>query len=169
VPISIVATLIFNGVTHTAVTFSNMPAGTVPGDTLTLTLQDTTLDQCPPRPGRTAGEVDKRHLPDRVPLWDSFRGERTFSDTAALLENLVLLISVDSSPVHLAGALGAPVWGLIARLADWRWLLGRDDSPWSPTLRLFRQRHLGDWAEDLRRVAKALRHHIQGHQHRMAG
>lgn len=79
-----------------------------------------------------------------------------FDDTAAILELADLLISVDSSPVHLAGALGRPVWTLLPFVPDWRWLLEREDSPWYPTMRLFRQARPGDWDEVIGRVAEAL-------------
>ena len=68
-----------------------------------------------------------------------------FEDTAALIVNLDLVISVDTAVAHLAGALGKPVWLLNRFDTDWRWLLNRDDSPWYPTLRQFRQPHPGDW------------------------
>jgi Flp pilus assembly protein TadD len=68
-----------------------------------------------------------------------------FSDTAAVLECLDLLIAVDTSVVHLAGALARPVWTLLARGPDWRWMLERDDSPWYPTMRLLRQPRPGAW------------------------
>jgi len=68
-----------------------------------------------------------------------------FEDTAAILSVADLLISVDSSPVHLAGALGRPAWVMLPMVPDWRWLLGRDDTPWYPTVRLFRQRARTDW------------------------
>jgi tetratricopeptide (TPR) repeat protein len=80
-----------------------------------------------------------------------------FADTAALVEALDLVISVDTSVAHLAGAMGKPVW-LLARFdACWRWLRGRDDSPWYPTVRLFRQTAPGDWDGVVARVAAALR------------
>ena len=63
----------------------------------------------------------------------------TFADTAAVLSHLDRLIAVDTASVHLAGALGRPVWTLLAFTPDWRWLLDRSDSPWYPTMRLFRQ------------------------------
>ncbi|MEI7295760.1 glycosyltransferase family 9 protein [Paraburkholderia tropica] len=85
---------------------------------------------------------------------------RDFEDTAAILEVADLLISVDSSPVHLAGALGRPVWVMLPFVPDWRWLLGRDDSPWYPSMKLYRQPQRGDWdsvtralASDLKRLA----------------
>jgi ADP-heptose:LPS heptosyltransferase len=80
-----------------------------------------------------------------------------FEDTAALMTNLDLVISVDTSVVHLAGALAKPVWTLIAIGPDWRWLAEREDSPWYPTMRLFRQTKWKDWAEVMQRVAAALR------------
>jgi tetratricopeptide (TPR) repeat protein len=76
-----------------------------------------------------------------------------FSDTAALIDRLDLVISVDTAVVHLAGALGKPVWVLLAAAADWRWLVDREDSPWYPQARLFRQTQAGDW----RSVVVALR------------
>jgi tetratricopeptide (TPR) repeat protein len=68
-----------------------------------------------------------------------------FHDTAALVCNLDLVISCDSSPAHLAGALGVPVWVALAKGPDWRWLRDRRDSPWYPSMRLFRQPRAGDW------------------------
>jgi len=68
-----------------------------------------------------------------------------FADTAALMTLLDLIISVDSAPAHLAGALGRPTWLLLQFSADWRWLQERSDSPWYPTMRLFRQPRPGDW------------------------
>jgi len=79
-----------------------------------------------------------------------------FDDTAAILSIADLLISVDSSPVHLAGALGRPVWTLLPFVPDWRWLLGRNDTPWYPTMRLFRQAARGDWTPVIERVAVQL-------------
>lgn len=78
------------------------------------------------------------------------------SHTAAVLEVLDLLICVDTLPAHLAGALGRPAWVLLPFIPDWRWLWAREDSPWYPSLRLFRQRRPGDWDDVVRRVADAL-------------
>jgi tetratricopeptide (TPR) repeat protein len=79
-----------------------------------------------------------------------------FSDTAALCECMDLLISVDTSVAHLGGSLGVNTWVLLPLIPDWRWLLARDDSPWYPTAKLYRQRKAGDWAEVLQRVKAAL-------------
>lgn len=67
-----------------------------------------------------------------------------FAQTAALIENLDLVITVDTSVAHLAGALGKPTWIMLPYVPDWRWMLDRDDSPWYPTARLFRRIHRGD-------------------------
>jgi tetratricopeptide (TPR) repeat protein len=80
---------------------------------------------------------------------------QSFVDTAALIEHLDLVISVDTSVAHLAGALGRPVWILLPYVPDWRWLLDRDDSPWYPTARLFRQSQTREWhsvIDEARRV-----------------
>jgi ADP-heptose:LPS heptosyltransferase len=70
--------------------------------------------------------------------------------------NLDLVIAPDTAVAHLAGALGVPVWLALPFASDWRWLSGRDDSPWYPTLRLFRQQRWGDWDEVFERIANAL-------------
>ena len=79
-----------------------------------------------------------------------------FADTAAVIGELDLVICVDTSVAHLAGALGRPVWMLVPTPADWRWLEGRDDSPWYPTMRLFRQVRQGAWEEVIGRVRASL-------------
>jgi hypothetical protein len=79
-----------------------------------------------------------------------------FSDTAALAANLDLVITVDTSVAHLAGALARPVWILSRYDGCWRWLDGREDSPWYPTARLFHQKAPGDWDEVVERVALEL-------------
>ncbi len=80
-----------------------------------------------------------------------------FSDAAALMENLDLVISVDTAAAHLAGALGKPVWTLLPFVPEWRWLLNREDSPWYPTMRIFRQPSPGDWNSVIARLADELR------------
>jgi ADP-heptose:LPS heptosyltransferase len=79
-----------------------------------------------------------------------------FTDTLALLNTFDLLITVDTSVAHLAGAAGLPVWTLLQAGADWRWMTERNDSPWYPSMRLFRQRELGDWDTVIDEVREAL-------------
>jgi hypothetical protein len=86
-----------------------------------------------------------------------------FSDTAALISHLDLVISVDTAIAHLAGALGKPVWILLTHVPDWRWLLDRDDSPWYPTARLFRQNETRAWDSVIARVRDALLELIGSH------
>jgi ADP-heptose:LPS heptosyltransferase len=81
---------------------------------------------------------------------------QAFEGTAALADQMDLVISVDTSVAHLAGALGKPTWVLLTKVSDWRWLTGRTDSPWYPKARLFRQAAWGSWDEALREVAQAL-------------
>ena len=81
-------------------------------------------------------------------------GGAAFVDTAAVLKSLDLVITINSSLAHLAGALGIPTWiALGCGAFDWRWLLDRDNSPWYPTVRLFRQEKAGDWTELMQRIA----------------
>src|SRR5207248_11489066 len=79
-----------------------------------------------------------------------------FLDTAAVMKNLDLVVTSDTAAAHLAGALGVPVWVALPFAPDWRWLLAREDSPWYPTMRLFRQAEAGNWAEVFDRIAGAL-------------
>jgi tetratricopeptide (TPR) repeat protein len=99
-----------------------------------------------------------RELPSGLMVTDLDPELRDFADTAAVVANLDLVISVDTAVAHLAGALGKPVWVLLHHTPDWRWLLGREDSPWYPTARLFRQPAPGDWASVIVRVAAELAH-----------
>ncbi|MEW6344982.1 MAG: tetratricopeptide repeat protein [Paraburkholderia sp.] len=102
---------------------------------------------------------DPAKLPDatcQASLTDWMEQMDDFADTAALIENLDLVISVDTSVAHLAAAMGKPVWLLNRFAGCWRWLRDRDDSPWYPTVRLFTQLRQGDWDEVLTRVAAAL-------------
>jgi ADP-heptose:LPS heptosyltransferase len=80
-----------------------------------------------------------------------------FNDSAALLDELDLVITVDTATAHLAGALGRPVWNLLAFIPDWRWGFTPEDTPWYPTMRLFRQPRAGDWDDVIERVTAALR------------
>ena len=95
---------------------------------------------------------DLRHFSDEL---------KNFSDTAALISRLDLVISIDSSVAHLAGALAKPVWVMLPFIPDWRWLLNRDDSPWYPTVRLFRQDDTRVWDNVIARIHAALGEFLQ--------
>jgi hypothetical protein len=90
------------------------------------------------------------------PVHDPMGEVRDFADTAAIIANLDLVVSVDTSVAHLAGAMGKPVYLLDRYDNCWRWLAGRTDSPWYPTLRIFRQPHMGDWGSVVQAAAAAL-------------
>jgi tetratricopeptide (TPR) repeat protein len=119
------------------------PLGRVPGINL-ISLQ------------KGPGAVAAKAPPPRMVLHDWTDELWDFADTAALIAALDLVISVDTSVVHLAGALGRPVWVLNRYDACWRWLHGRTDSPWYPTARLFRQHAYGDWDNVITEVTAAL-------------
>lgn len=82
---------------------------------------------------------------------------KDFGETAAVIENLDMVVTVDTSMGHLAGALAKPAWIMLPKAADWRWMLNRSDSPWYPTVRLFRQHYPGAWDDLLGEVSRALR------------
>jgi hypothetical protein len=92
-----------------------------------------------------------------APLFDFTADIADFANTAALIDNLDLVVSVDTAVAHLAGAMGKPVWTLLPYAADWRWLTGRDDTPWYPTMRLFRQKAPGQWRDVITAVVAELR------------
>ena len=77
-------------------------------------------------------------------------------DTAAVMKNLDLIIASDTAIAHLAGALGVPVWLVLPDIPEWRWLMERNDSPWYPTMHLFRQTKAGDWATVFCQISEAL-------------
>ncbi len=93
----------------------------------------------------------------RAPLASVGREIRDFMDTAAIIATLDLVVTIDTAVAHLAGAMGKPVWTMLPYSPDWRWLLGREDSPWYPTARLFRQPSPGQWGPVIARVAEELR------------
>lgn len=120
------------------------PLAAVPGVTLVCLQQGFGREQLDADPGFAVATLPG--LDDRG----------VFVETAALLRSLDLVVAVDTSVVHLSGALGVRAWAAIAQPFDWRWLRAREDSPWYPSVRLFRQRTRGDWADVFRRVADAL-------------
>ena len=82
---------------------------------------------------------------------------KSFNEYAAAMKNLDVVISIDSAPAHLAGALGCHVWTLLPFMPDWRWMLDGNTTPWYPSMRLFRQTTIGDWSYVIENVCKALR------------
>jgi tetratricopeptide (TPR) repeat protein len=103
------------------------------------------------------GRDQAQSPPAAMNLIDPTDRIRDFADTAALLDGLDLLITIDTSVLHLAGAMGKPAWALLQFAADWRWMIGRSDSPWYPTLRLFRQTAGGNWATPIAQISAVLR------------
>ena len=95
-------------------------------------------------------------LASELPIQDLSSHLSDFADTAAAVAQLDLVITVDTSVAHLAGAMNKPAWALLSFSPDWRWMLGREDSPWYPSMRLFRQEFPGDWAGLLQQVETAL-------------
>lgn len=95
--------------------------------------------------------------PKGMKLVDLTARIQDFSDTAALVSHLDLVITIDTSVAHLAGAMGVPTWVLVAHAPDWRYHLERSDNPWYPTMRLYRQDRDGDWAGPIARVAEMLK------------
>ena len=123
------------------------PLGRIPGVTLVALQKKDGLDQL-------AGIPDDMHVVTLGPDFDA--GPDAFMDTAAVMMSLDLVISIDTGVAHLAGALGRPLWIMLKRVPEWRWLLDRADSPWYPTARLFRQRKTGEWGPVIEDVAGEL-------------
>jgi hypothetical protein len=101
--------------------------------------------------------LDQPFLNDHPEIHCIGKDLHDFSALAALMENLDLIFGVNTSFVHLAGAIRRPVYSLLPLVADWRWLIGRSDSPWYPTALLFRQQVAGDWSGVMQRVVEQLR------------
>jgi hypothetical protein len=120
------------------------PLGSVPGVALLALQKGPTTEQS----GGWYG---------RAPLINLGAEIQDYDDTMAILQNIELLVTVDTSVAHLAGAMGRPVWIMIARAPDWRWLLDREDTPWYPTVRLFRQTTVRQWKDVAQRIAQQLR------------
>ncbi len=105
--------------------------------------------------GQAASQMDQ--FAGKIPVINISKQFFDFSDTAAAIENLDLVISVDTSVLHLAGAMGKPTWALLPFAPEWRWMLNRTDSPWYPTITLFRQQQWGQWEQVFERMAAELR------------
>jgi len=114
------------------------------------------VDACFVSLQKDARSDDRAVLRERTDIIDLTAHLTDFVETAALISCLDLVITVDTSVAHLAGALGRPTWILLPHTPDWRWLLNRDDSPWYPTARLFRQTETRDYANVLDRVRREL-------------
>ena len=104
---------------------------------------------------------DLKSMPWRDGVIDLGSGFQDFGDTAAAIAALDLVVTIDTAVAHLAGALGAPTWTLLSQYADWRWLRDRDDSPWYPTMRLFRQTQAGEWGDVLESAVAALKERLR--------
>jgi hypothetical protein len=102
-----------------------------------------------------------------VPVFDPEALSADVRDTASLILNLDLIVTVDTMTAHLAGALGRPVWILLPVNADWRWMLERSDTPWYPSARLFRQRVPGDWSGIIETLRTALAIEAERHSSRL--
>jgi len=108
--------------------------------------------------GNAAAELQT--IPRSLRPVDLTQGIVDMADTAAIISHLDLIISIDTAVAHLGGAMGKTVWLLLPRMADWRWMLEREDSPWYPTMRLFRQKTAGDWSGLMADVRSALSSHV---------
>ena len=97
-------------------------------------------------------EIPDSDLPLPPDIMDISEDLADFSDTAAVISELDLVISMDTAVAHLTGALGKPVWLLLSTAGDWRWMKDRNDSPWYPTMQIFRQTNFNDWNEILTRI-----------------
>jgi hypothetical protein len=124
------------------------PLGRLPGVRLIALQKHDGLDQLMHLPPGAAVQT----------LGEEFdSGPDAFIDTAAVMSNLDLIVTADTATAHLAGALGRPAWVALQYVPDWRWLLDRQDSPWYPTLRLFRQQSAGDWTSVFSAMESELR------------
>ena len=114
--------------------------------------------------GIAAEQIEVEGLPQGMRMTNLGQEFEDFTDTAAVIENLDMVISIDTSVAHLAGAMGKPVWLMLPYASDWRWLLNRDDSPWYPTMRLFRQPTPGNWEALGQQLANKLQQFAAKHK-----
>ena len=101
--------------------------------------------------------ADLKRIINETTIIDATSEINDYADTAVIIEQLDLIISVDTSAAHLAGAMGKPVWVLLPFAPDYRWLLDRGDSPWYPTMKLYRQRSPGNWSDIFDEIERLLR------------
>lgn len=127
----------------------------IPLAELSVLFDNTEVEFYSLQPGGSADECEEELR--RYSIYDAGTGFRDFADTAEAIRKMDLVISVDTAVAHLVGAMGKPVWVMLPFPADWRWLLDREDSPWYPTARLFRQSRTGDWAPVVAEVNDALK------------
>ena len=99
---------------------------------------------------------DNKELLERLDVLNPANEIKSFRDTAAIIKNLDLVISIDTSVAHLAGALGAEVWTLLSYKADWRWFKASESSPWYKSMKLYRQKEFNNWQELINRVRTKL-------------
>jgi hypothetical protein len=130
------------------------PARSIPIEELEPVLRLPGLSFCSLQRGPELAQIETARQVCRI--HDTSEHATEIADTAADICNLDLVITVDTMVAHLAGALGKPVWTLLPARADWRWMLDRDDSPWYPTMRLFRQAAPGDWRPVIARIVENL-------------
>jgi tetratricopeptide (TPR) repeat protein len=154
------------GLDHVSLEWTGQPASRFANDRSTCLMDFLPLTKIPGIQlyGLQKGAAEKqvKEFSHRIDLISLGEELDDFGDTAAVIANMDLVISVDTAVAHLAGAMAKPVWILIPFVADWRWLLDRDDSPWYPTARLFRQKAPNDWGPVLQRVGNEL--HTLVHQ-----
>ncbi len=135
-------------------THKNDANRSMPAELLDSLLGDAQVDfvslQVDMRPEHAAVLARHPHVQNPAPLF------RDYADTAGTIDNLDLVLSVDTSVAHLAGAMGKPTWVMLPFVPDWRWIIGRDDTPWYPEMRLFRQQSAGDWGGVIARVKESL-------------
>lgn len=112
--------------------------------------------------GKAATQMDE--MAGTLPIVNISKEFEDFTDTAAAIGNLDLVISVDTSVLHLAGAMGKPTWALLPYAPEWRWMLNRQDSPWYPTMKLFRQKAWGQWEPVFNQVAQELKIAAENHK-----
>ena len=114
--------------------------------------------------GNVRKEIDQFTAETNIRIYDDEEVDslQSLDDFAAQIASLDLIISTSNTAVHVAGALGKPVWNLLSSVPDWRWMIGRQDSPWYPTMKLFRQQQINDWDGVFQQVTISLKEFLSG-------